>query len=123
MIADRFILFIFIFIFLICRKAKEALIHRARNYPDLLATCLRRYENIVVRLKINLELLAETKCRKVSLKRSAVKCLYQGHHKMPQVGFAPRPCRSQPLSNIILILKTSQDCEVDETAFRKDTTE
>ena len=31
-----FFYFIFIFILQICRKAKEALIHRASNYPDLL---------------------------------------------------------------------------------------
>ena len=53
----------------------------------------------------------KTTCRDHQAGESAVKCLSQGHNRMVQVGFEPRPCRSQsrrsnhstmlPIANLI----------------------
>ena len=78
---------IFIFIFLIRRKATEALIHRAGNYPD----CFLRYQDIAVCLKFNKNM--RTACQDHQAGESAVKCLFLGHNRTKRVGFESRLCR------------------------------
>ena len=107
--------FISIFILLTCRKATEALIHRASNYK----TCFQRCQDIAICLKFNKNMTLNRNlikfriaCQDYQAGESAVKCRSQGHNRMVQVEFEPRPCRSQSRrSNHSTTLLTTADNE------------
>ena len=85
-------------IFLTPRKATSTLyIGQA-----ITLTCLRRYQNIAVRLNfliffsfIEILLKFRTDCQDHQGGKSALRCLFQRHQRMAQIGFEPRSRRSQ----------------------------
>ena len=99
LIFDDFIYFICIFILLTHRKAMEVLICRKSNYPNLLP----KMPSYSVYLKIfilNFKFYREglkfrTACKDYQAGESVIKCFFQGHNRMAQLGFEMRPCQSQ----------------------------
>ena len=122
---NRIFYFIAIIFLHICKKVAKALIRRANNYN---LTCFRSGQNIAVVSKffilffnfIEIWLKIKNVClQDCQAGESAVKCLFQGHNKMAQVGFEPWSYRSQSQSSNHSTMLYDQSTR-NATAFQHD---